>query len=341
MPALGFLNVYFHLFSFVADHFQYHASPAMFALAAAGISTGYARARATLPRPWAAPWIGRAAAATTLAALSCVAFRAESAFRDEATLYRRTLARNPASWTAHSNLGVLLREAGRFEEAEDEMRDALRIAPTKYQVRYDYGQLIMARGERGGFRPGDLDQAIGHFKAAAEISPQRPEPYVGLAGALMRALRYEEAIVNLDRALQIEPNDTNALYLRGLIAAERGQTVEAKQWLSRALRISPDQPELHFALGAILASEKQYGAAADRFGQVVRLRPTDVAAWNNRALALLELGKVDRAVECYQAVVKLLPNSPEAQANLAAALKRQTNERPAKTDSPAIAPSER
>ena len=37
VPVLGFLNVYPFRFSFVADHFQYHASVALLALAAAGI----------------------------------------------------------------------------------------------------------------------------------------------------------------------------------------------------------------------------------------------------------------------------------------------------------------
>ncbi len=36
VPALGFFNVYPFRFSFVADHFQYHASIALIALAAAG-----------------------------------------------------------------------------------------------------------------------------------------------------------------------------------------------------------------------------------------------------------------------------------------------------------------
>ena len=42
-PMLGFINVYFHRFWYVADHFLYHASPALIALFGAGAATGYAR----------------------------------------------------------------------------------------------------------------------------------------------------------------------------------------------------------------------------------------------------------------------------------------------------------
>jgi hypothetical protein len=37
VPAIGFFNVFPYRYSFVADHFQYHASIALIALAAAGI----------------------------------------------------------------------------------------------------------------------------------------------------------------------------------------------------------------------------------------------------------------------------------------------------------------
>ena len=37
-PLVGIFNVAYHLYSFVADHFQYHAAPALFALFASGVA---------------------------------------------------------------------------------------------------------------------------------------------------------------------------------------------------------------------------------------------------------------------------------------------------------------
>ena len=72
-PVLGFVNVYPFLFSYVADHFQYLASLAVFALAAAGL----ARASVRLPRS------GRVAAgAILLAGLGSLTWAQSAMYRD-------------------------------------------------------------------------------------------------------------------------------------------------------------------------------------------------------------------------------------------------------------------
>jgi Flp pilus assembly protein TadD len=325
MPALGFLNVYFHLFSYVADHFQYHASPAMFALAAAGITTALSHYAAGSSSAQLASWpaIGRVAVAALLLILALLSVRATAPFSDEKILYRDVIAKNPASWTAYSNLGALLRDEGRFDEADDAMREALRLAPAKYQVAYNYAMLVMARGEKNGFQPGELDDAIAHFGQAARSSPHRSEPYVGAGVALIRANRLAEAAVSLDRAIEIDPNNVSALYVRGLVAAEHGQTAQAQRMFEGALRLDPNRPEIHFSLGLILAAQGQLPAAAYQYSQAVRLRPGYVAAWNNLAATQAKLGQFDRAVESFRKVVHLQPHSPEAQANLTTALEQQ------------------
>ena len=55
LPAIGFIDVYAFVFSYVADHFQYHASMALIALAAAG-GTLLARRLPTVARAARSRW---------------------------------------------------------------------------------------------------------------------------------------------------------------------------------------------------------------------------------------------------------------------------------------------
>src|SRR5688500_15443006 len=84
-PALGFVNVFPFLYSYVADHFQYLACTAVLALIAAGL---------TLAGPVTIT-TKRVASGFGLLALSVLTWQQSGIYRDVFTLYRATLARNP------------------------------------------------------------------------------------------------------------------------------------------------------------------------------------------------------------------------------------------------------
>ncbi len=149
-PALGFFNVYPFIFSYVADHFQYLASSRN--CRSHRLRTGDAAAgRMGLGRPAMA-----ACAAVLLTLLGILTWRQSGTYADAETLYRATLARNPASWMAHTNLGVVLAETpSRLPEAIAEYRAALRLKPDDAQTHADLGNALaqMPGGPRGGDSP--------------------------------------------------------------------------------------------------------------------------------------------------------------------------------------------
>ena len=85
-PAPGFFNVYPFLFSFVADHFQYHASMALLAAAAAALVLS---ARRFLPH---SPWVVPLATVALLMPLTLWARSKTTAYHDLVTLYEDTIA---------------------------------------------------------------------------------------------------------------------------------------------------------------------------------------------------------------------------------------------------------
>jgi hypothetical protein len=104
IPVLGFLNVYPMRYSFVADHFQYHAGTAMLALIAAA-------ATQLFPGLQKRPRLALAAALSILAVLGCLTWSRCLVYRDQVSLWTDTVARNPRAWMAHTNLANLLVEA--------------------------------------------------------------------------------------------------------------------------------------------------------------------------------------------------------------------------------------
>src|SRR6266581_8094133 len=110
-PALGFINVFPFIYSFVADHFQYLACIAPLTLFAAGLTMGLdsiAPAKGVL-RP--------AISIAPILILGLLTWRQSHVYRDIETLWRTTIARNPDCWMAYSNLGSFLSEGGGLDEA--------------------------------------------------------------------------------------------------------------------------------------------------------------------------------------------------------------------------------
>jgi hypothetical protein len=88
-PALGFVNVFPFLFSFVADHFQYLASLAIIAAVAAGISAAAKPSSETAVR---------AGGGVLLLVLGALTWRQSASYADVFQLYQTTLEKNPAAW---------------------------------------------------------------------------------------------------------------------------------------------------------------------------------------------------------------------------------------------------
>ena len=119
-PVLGFLDVFPFIYSFVADHFQYVACLGIFAVVSAGVAGLSARTSLRTIR---------IAAALVLLTLGTLTWQQSGIYRDVFVLYETTLARNPACWMAHNNLGIALAKAGRKEEAITHFRQSLQINP--------------------------------------------------------------------------------------------------------------------------------------------------------------------------------------------------------------------
>jgi Tfp pilus assembly protein PilF len=120
--------------------------------------------------------------------------------RDYATpvaLWTATVDVVPTNRRARLNLGVALREAGRTDEAIDQLARVVAEAPGNPRARLNYGAALVEAG-----RPGD---AAEHLLHAAERYPRRVDVALLLGDALRAANRPDDAVEAYRRAAEIEP----------------------------------------------------------------------------------------------------------------------------------------
>jgi tetratricopeptide (TPR) repeat protein len=196
LPTLGFLNQFFFIYSFVSDHWQY--------LACLGIITPCASGIALLAgqlKRWQA-WLELGITLLLAGVMFILTWQQSRMYTDIETLYRTTIARNPACWMAYNNLGNTLSQANRIPEAMDLFKQALRINPDNAEAYYNLGNALVQRGR--------TSEAIDQYQQALRITPNSAEAHNNLGAALGRTGRISEAIEQLKAALRISPNYIDA-----------------------------------------------------------------------------------------------------------------------------------
>jgi tetratricopeptide (TPR) repeat protein len=271
-PALGFFDVYPMRYSFVADHFQYLASLGLIALFAAGAATGAARVfhgrRGSPP----------VAAAILLAVLGVLTWHQAQVYRDNETLWRDTLAKNPASWMAHLHLGAIADDRGRVEEAIQHYRESLRIQPVQPEAYNNLGSALRAQG--------DLDEAIAQLRRSLDVEPTYVFAHNNLGLVYHDRGEYDAAVRHFQRGLEIRPDFAAAHTNLGITLAARGQRDEAIRHHRAALRIDPDLVQAHNNLASALLERGEVDAAIAHLSRIVDLLPESRAAKKNLRAAL-------------------------------------------------------
>jgi Flp pilus assembly protein TadD len=336
-PALGFVNVYPFVYSFVADHFQYLPSAAVIAAAGAGLAIAASR----LPR---ATQLG--AAATLLAASGAATWLQCRSYSDSETLWRATIARNPDCWMAYENLGGDLLEKGRAKEAEDAFRRAVALNPSDARALNQLGVALLERGDLASaaaefksalsvhpsdvdghinlgvvlLQAGRLDDASAEFEQAIRFSPGNPKAEKNLSNVRMQQGRWEDAVSALRAATATDPSDPSAYDLLATALIHQNRSAEAAEALSRQLALGQAPAEAHARLAGLRMDAGDLAGAATEFQEALRLKPDLAEAHLGLAAAFAQGGHLDEAASELRALLAVTPGDAQAHGNLGAIL---------------------
>ncbi len=144
-----------------------------------------------------------------------------------------------------------------------------------------------------------------------------------LALDLSQKSRYEAAIPEWRKALELSPEDNDSKHVHYNLAValtETGRGDEAVEHLRKVLAIDPQHPQANANLGVALARKGNVDEALPLLEKAAELAPLDVKNLTNLAGALAEKGRAAEAVRrCRQALV-IDPEYHEAHNTLAVAL---------------------
>jgi protein O-mannosyl-transferase len=264
-PVLGAFKLVYFDFSQAGDHLQYLAMPGIIALAVAG----------------GAAWLrGRAGIAAGLAAALALGFatwRGEGRYADMGTLWRQNLAVNPDSFNAllymaeeaerlhhyaeaegylrqemaldqdqsagNYNMGILLDDEGKVDEAMACLEKTLRLRPEQADAHLLMGWFLDEKNREA--------EAMDQLREAIRLAPDDFRAHQNLGNLLAKAGRLEEAAGELGAALKLAPDNAGIYVALGYVQGRRGELLAARACFERALSLDPGNAEAKKGLGSI------------------------------------------------------------------------------------------
>lgn len=239
---------------------------------------------------------------------------ADDDFSGALSSYEQALAIDPENVTAMEGQATLLARTGEIDRAlscydrliafapDDpkaiKSKADLLLASGRYQEAVDYldgfrarkdGSLLQRLGD--AYRGlGKEAEAIEAYNAALESEPNRPTALVSKGDALLDAGRIDDAIGAFEDAMGLEPDGFNAIdwKIRGDRFFTSGDFATARRLYERAIEVEP-------------------GAST----------------WRQLGLADQREGRLEEALEAYQAGLKLTPDDPDLQNDVAVTLIEQ------------------
>ncbi|MFH0944001.1 MAG: tetratricopeptide repeat protein [Planctomycetota bacterium] len=192
LPALGLVDFYPMIYSYVADHFQYLAMFGPLALFAALLARLPPRAR----------WL---VTGLLLLLLGWQTHERCKVFHSSQELFEDTLRKNPAAAMASINLAsIASRQQGDLDRSLTLLRAAEKVDPAR--VHYSVRAKVQYNIGRNLIDLGDYDGAITYFHAAQETWPNYWNTVYGIGFALARKGDLEGAAAQLRLMLQYHPD---------------------------------------------------------------------------------------------------------------------------------------
>jgi tetratricopeptide (TPR) repeat protein len=281
---------------FVAEHRAYIALMGL-AFAAAGLPSWGSRWKRYV-------WV----LVPALLLLAGLTYSRNNDWLTDLSLWKDSVAKSPKKSRPHYNLGVVLSDQGRLEEAISHYSEALRIKPDYANAHNNLGNALTKQGS--------LKEAISHYSKALHIKPDYDLAHINLGVALVKQGKLKEAVNHYSEALHIKPVFAEAHYNLGNAMAEQGSLKEAISHYSEALRIKPDYANAHNNLGNVLADQGRLEEAISHYSEALRIKPDYADAHNNLGVALAEQGRLGEAISHYSEALRIKPDYAEAHYNL-------------------------
>lgn len=196
-----------------------------------------------------------------------------------------------------------------YEELDKNYDAALGCYMKAVNADSGYAQAVMSLGYAYSTL-GDQQKAVTMMQRYIRLAPDAADPRASYADLLVRAGRYDEALEQYRKALDLKPDYWYAVREIGTVYSIMGRLKEAEEQFHRSLALLPPGPEIeaaHLVADAQLNFKRgKYGEASSQFQRALGIDSVNYAAAEGLVRTLGKLRKFDDADEVLRRISLVL-----------------------------------
>ncbi|MEG4006621.1 tetratricopeptide repeat protein [Microcoleus sp. Pol11C1] len=195
---------------------------------------------------------------------------------------------------------------GKLNEAVAACESALKIEPNLATACQTLGKVMQVRGE--------IEQAKQWYESAIDRNPNLPEVYANLGSLYSQGKQWEKAIVNCEKAISLAPNFAAVYRQLARIWTQLEKREEAADCWYQAFNIEPNwaTAEENVTLGNSLVELGKFDRAIECYSRAIKLNPKLAIAYHNLGEMLVGQKRWDEAIANYRQAIAINPNSFES-----------------------------
>ncbi|HEY5039898.1 MAG TPA: tetratricopeptide repeat protein, partial [bacterium] len=160
----------------------------------------------------------------------------------------------------------------------------------------------------------EIEMRLKNKQAAEYNVGSLSQAYFNLGALLDKQGRFNEAIDQMKKVIELQPQNADAYNYIGYSYADKGiQLDDAKKYMDSALKLDPDNSYYLDSLGWVYYRKGKYQDAKEQFDKALKFLKTEVkddaVIYDHLGEVLLRLGQKQEAVVQWQKALKLDPDN--------------------------------
>lgn len=213
------------------------------------------------------------------------------------------IKKHPKDADLYFQRGKLLLDMHRVNESISDLTHAVSLDPKEFKFHMALGDAYFANG--------DVGHSYSSLQNALQLKPESTEAYLKLGEIAFYSKDYDRAMENLTHVTEKDKDNRTALFMKGFIYKETGDTTNAIVLLRKVCDLYPEYARAFEELGMLYASHHD-PLALDYFNTAIQLDPKNTNVLYGVAMYYQEIGQIEKAEETYKQILDINANDKHA-----------------------------